>query len=288
MVRLASRAILLTVCLAFIAPADGNARVDGVRVWTDVTGAHRVEARLADYRHGVVTLHKHDGVTIRLGLEQLSVADQAHVLQAKDLRVLFGRVVAVADGDTITVLDEKNQQHRVRLDAIDAPESRQDFGTQSRKHLSELVFGEPVRVEWKETDRYGRTLGRVFTGGMAVNLAMVRDGWAWHYKQFSDDETLARAELDARARRVGLWKDPSPIPPWQYRGRSSLAQPPDSEPVRPAVPPARHLPMTVYVTQTGTKYHAASCRHTAKNSIPMDLERAKLRYQPCLVCDPPR
>ena len=98
--------------------------------------------------------------------------------------VIRGRVVGVADGDTVTVLDASKSQHRIRLQGIDAPESRQAFGTRSKQHLSDLVFDREVSVEWQKLDRYGRVLGKVLVGGRDLCLAQVRAGMAWHYKYY--------------------------------------------------------------------------------------------------------
>lgn len=102
--------------------------------------------------------------------------------QAASVRTLEGRVVGVADGDTITVLGAGNRQTRVRLQGIDAPESRQAFGQASKRNLSDLVFDKQVVVEYEKTDSYGRTLGKVVAFGRDVNLEQVRAGLAWHYK----------------------------------------------------------------------------------------------------------
>ena len=127
-----------------------------------------------------------------------------------------GRVVRVADGDTLTVL-VSNQQVRVRLQGIDAPESAQAFGTRSKQALSDKVFGKDVRLAWAGKDRYGRVLGDVYAGGRWVNLEMVAEGWAWHYVRYSSDKRLADAEAAARAARLGLWQDQAPVPPWEFR-----------------------------------------------------------------------
>ena len=74
---------------------------------------------------------------------------------------VHGKVVAVADGDTVTVLSAKNKRYKIRLQGVDAPELRQAFGRQSKKSLSDLVFGQPVRVQLQGKDRYGRWLGKV-------------------------------------------------------------------------------------------------------------------------------
>ncbi len=127
-----------------------------------------------------------------------------------------GKVVGVSDGDTITVLVKKTEK-KVRMLGIDAPESTQAFGAVAKQYLSSIVFGKEVTVQWQETDDYKRTLGFVYVNGQLVNKAMLDAGYAWHYKQYSKDPAFAAAELSARAARRGLWADPNPIPPWDYR-----------------------------------------------------------------------
>ena len=133
---------------------------------------------------------------------------------------LQGRVVKVADGDTITLLDAANMQHRIRLDKIDAPEKNQPFGDASRKHLAALVAGKIVEVEWTKKDKYGRILGTIWAllpARTDVNLQMVEDGFAWHYRHFDSTPSYAAAETAARRTKRGLWKAPAPIPPWTFR-----------------------------------------------------------------------
>ncbi|MBS0263094.1 MAG: thermonuclease family protein [Planctomycetes bacterium] len=133
--------------------------------------------------------------------------------------VLRGKVVHVADGDTITVLTADKVQHKIRLDDIDAPEKTQAFGTKSKQKLSELVGEKEVIVNWKKKDRYDRILGQVHLGRRDINLEMVEAGLAWHYKQYSKDQTFADAEHLARQAHRGLWVDKSPEPPWEFRKR---------------------------------------------------------------------
>src|SRR5262245_45815373 len=131
---------------------------------------------------------------------------------------LTGKVVSVADGDTITVLDVNKVQHRIRLFGIDAPERGQAFGTKSREALASAVHEKNVRVVWKEKDQYGRIVGDVFVGDRHVNLEQVRSGLAWWYKTYAPkSKALEEAEAEARKERRGLWKDRDPEPPWQYR-----------------------------------------------------------------------
>lgn len=130
---------------------------------------------------------------------------------------LEGRVVGVSDGDTITVLLEGRTQIRVRLAEIDAPEKAQAFGQRSKQSLSDMVFGKTVRVDQQDVDRYGRVVGRVFIGTTDVNAEQVRQGMAWVYRQYARDKSLLTIEQEAKEARRGLWSDPHPMPPWEYR-----------------------------------------------------------------------
>jgi endonuclease YncB( thermonuclease family) len=135
----------------------------------------------------------------------------------------FGRVVGVADGDTVTVLDEAKTQHKVRLTGIDAPEKAQPFGTRSKQSLSDMVFNKTVIVETHKRDRYGRDLGKVLVDGMDANLEQIKRGMAWHYKAYQRDQsvddrrTYADAENEAKSAKRGLWSEPVPVPPWEWR-----------------------------------------------------------------------
>src|ERR1700677_2605684 len=108
-----------------------------------------------------------------------------------------GKVVSIADGDTITVLLDKTQ-HRIRLAGIDAPESGQAYGTKSKKILGDKVFGQEVKIEWKERDKYKRIVGEVYLGDRRICLEMVAEGYAWHYLHYSKDPALAKAEKEAK------------------------------------------------------------------------------------------
>ena len=146
--------------------------------------------------------------------------------------ILDGTVVNVADGDTITVLDSNNVQHRVRIAGIDAPEKSQPFGNASRKRLVELVARKEVRVEFNKHDRYGRIVGKVLvtppdcpTCGktLDVGLAQVTTGMAWWYRKYAHEQSpedqgrYGFAEQEAKTKKVGLWQDKYPQPPWEFR-----------------------------------------------------------------------
>ena len=130
---------------------------------------------------------------------------------------ITGRVVTVADGDTLTLLTADKRQVRVRLAEIDAPEKAQAYGQRAKQALSAMVFGRDVRIAVQTTDRYGRTVGRVYVGDVDVNAALVRAGMAWAYRQYLRDRSLVQLEAQARADKVGLWADASPTPPGEYR-----------------------------------------------------------------------
>lgn len=136
-------------------------------------------------------------------------------------RKKIGKVVSVSDGDTITILDSKNTTHRIRLLFIDAPEKNQPHGKQSKAFLSNLVFNKTVTVSWDKEDRYKRILGIVTINKINCNEAMLKAGYAWHYKRYSKRKELQAMEDTARAAKKGLWQDSKAIPPWDYRKTKS-------------------------------------------------------------------
>jgi endonuclease YncB( thermonuclease family) len=148
-------------------------------------------------------------------------------------------VIDVSDGDTVTVLDAEKESYRVRLAGIDAPEKRQPFGDRSKQALSALVFGKPVEVEWHKRDRYGRLVGKILVAKpesactddrcpktVDASLSQIEAGLAWHYKKYAKEQAnedrmrYSQAEDTARAKRLGLWTDRDPVPPWEWRKRS--------------------------------------------------------------------
>lgn len=132
------------------------------------------------------------------------------------------------DGDTLTVLISQRQV-RVRLIEIDAPELGQPFGARSKQSLSELCFGKMAELAVRNRDRYGRTLAQVSCGGKDANAEQVRRGYAWTYTRYAAaNSPLHALEREARTARRGLWGDPEPVAPWDWRrnGRHSLLDPP--------------------------------------------------------------
>ncbi len=127
-----------------------------------------------------------------------------------------GKVVAVADGDTITVMRDLVPV-KLRLLEIDAPEKKQAFGARSKQSLSDLCFNKTATLIAKGRDRYGRTLARVSCEGVDANAEQVRRGMAWVYDRYVTDRALYAVQTEARDAGRGLWSDPDAVPPWQWR-----------------------------------------------------------------------
>lgn len=131
---------------------------------------------------------------------------------------ITARVVGVTDGDTITVLEDGSQRHKIRLHGIDTPERGQPHYRQAKNALSELIAGATVGIRVVDTDRYGRTVGVIYHDKRNINLAMIQEGHAWWYRKYAQyDRQLQGAETEARKAQRGLWTQTDPIPPWEWR-----------------------------------------------------------------------
>jgi len=129
----------------------------------------------------------------------------------------YGKVIGIKDGDTIEILTMQKKTITIRLNGIDAPEKNQAYGQKSKENLSYLIFGRRVKIASTGHDRYGRLLADIYIDSKNVNYLQVAEGFAWHYKKYSDDKNLERLEKQARKNKKGLWKDKYPIPPWDFR-----------------------------------------------------------------------
>lgn len=138
--------------------------------------------------------------------------------QAAFAETILGRVVGVTDGDTIKLLTVEKKQIKVRLYGIDAPESKQAFGSRAKQSLSEIAFGKAARIETVNTDRYGRTVAWLYIGNVNANEAQVAAGMAWWYQAYAKHETRLRdLQIEAQKNKRGLWTDANPTPPWEWR-----------------------------------------------------------------------
>jgi endonuclease YncB( thermonuclease family) len=174
-----------------------------------------------------------------------------------------GEVVSVADGDTVTIRNSSNQQIKVRLAGIDAPEIEQAFGDAAKSQLSRWALGRQVHCEAKKADALGRAVGRLQLDGADLNLLMVRTCLAWHYPghdgELSAPERVAyaRAEAFARTGPCGLFQDASAVAPWAYRRFHSKSPPNFAGGVIPSVGPGssglRTVPLRSYTPKDGTR-----------------------------------
>ena len=160
-------------------------------------------------------------------------------------QALDGRVVSIEDGDTVTILDAGNVQHRVRLAGIDAPERGQQGAQRSRESLAALVYEQPVRVASHKRDPYGRIVGTLWVAPpgapcrgrpecpatLDAGLAQLQAGRAWWFRRYAAEQRVEErasyeaAERDARARRIGLWRSGTAVPPWEWRRETGRRQP---------------------------------------------------------------
>ena len=180
---------------------------------------------------------------------------QSGVVVANNVQlVIEGKVINVHDGDTVTVLDQNNKKFHIRLQGIDAPELKQEFGSVSQQNLSRLVLGKQVSIFWTKVDKYRRTVGSIKIDGRDMNIEQVKAGMAWHFKKYEDEQepqdriTYAAAEQQARAAKLGLWQDPNPTVPgdWRQAVKTNRWGPPPPE-------------GTIIGNSNSKKYHRPDC-----------------------------
>ena len=172
-----------------------------------------------------VTRRRLLGAMLAGGSVLLGIAPSATVAAT----LLTGRVLTVQDGDSFELLTAEGRRLRVRIAAIDAPERHQRFAGRSREHLRELLLGHPVTLTVQKTDRYGRLIADVRRDERDIGLAQLEAGLAWHFRRYAVEQPVARrlvfeqAEQRARRRRAGLWRDETPVAPWQYREQARIS-----------------------------------------------------------------
>ena len=200
------------------------------------------------------------------------------------------KVVGVTDGDTITVLRPGNEQVKIRMYGIDAPESAQPHGKASKANLSALVFGKAVEIDPTDTDRYGRTVARVIVGGVDANAEQIKAGYAWLYRKYCSGAVCAEwAEFENHAQKskAGLWADASPIAPWDWRHAGNSSSSSASAKISkdtPSTNGAYHGNVDSFI------FHDSECRYyNCKNCVQSFSSRdaaIAAGYRPCKVCKP--
>jgi len=150
---------------------------------------------------------------------QVAIAQQEKqaVVVLKLNKSYKGKSIKVDDGDTFTFLSSRKNTYRIRLDGIDAPEKGMPYAGKAKEFLAALLLDQAIELRVVSVDRYGRYVGKIYCKGVNVNLLMVQAGYAWHYKQYNEDYTLAQAEAKARDLKKGLWQNKNPLAPWTVR-----------------------------------------------------------------------
>jgi len=202
-----------------------------------------------------------------------------------------GKVVKVADGDTITVLHD-GEQERIRLYGIDAPEKDQAFGQKSKEFTASLVAGREVDVQRKDTDRYGRTVALVTVNGRSLNESLVQEGYAWVYRQYCKESFCSswlQEESTAKSGKIGMWSDSHIIPPWEFRH-------PKGQQVGELQLPEKTTTGKGVATNTyhgnvnSHKFHRPTCKqYNCPNCTTVFKSREEAiakGYEPCGICKP--
>lgn len=130
---------------------------------------------------------------------------------------LTGKAVYFSDGDTFHLLPANGEKVKVRVADIDCPERAQPFGLEAKEFVMNQLKDKEITINIKETDRYGRKVARVIYDGKDLSEELVKHGFAWHYKRYSNDPELAELEQLARKDKLNIWSKPKPVPPWDYR-----------------------------------------------------------------------
>ena len=144
-----------------------------------------------------------------------------------------GSSVTVHQGDTFTIksISPDEKLYKVRLSDVDTPELKQPFGIKAKEFTAAQTFGKEIRVEYQLADFYGRLIGEVILpGGKVLNEELVRNGLAWHYRVGTSPSTsLERLQYEAWEKKLGIWVELSPMPPWQFRRENVIPLPPVEE-----------------------------------------------------------
>ncbi len=256
------------------------------REWTDKAG-HSVIATLLDVTDTLAQLQRaHGGKPVVIPIKSLSKADQNYITYVttprydQNAEILIGKASQIMEGDTFKLDVLGATETTIRLVGVDAPELDQPFGNEARIWLTEKTDGQILRVELKDKDQEGRSLGDVYIGARWLNHELLIAGLAWHEVKSSQDIRLAQAQLEARSKFAGIWRSASLVAPWDYRNGVMIEtwSPNDADSIG-------QRDDTVYITDSGTKYHRKECRY-AKRSKAIPLSQAVSAYQPCAVCKP--
>ena len=196
-----------------------------------------------------------------------------------------GKVVGVSDGDTIKVLKD-GKQVKIRLYGIDTPEKAQSFGRKAKKFTTNFAANKMVDVKPMATDRYGRTVGLVTVYGQSLNKALIRNGYAWVYRDYCRESFCyewSKLEYIAKKAKAGLWIEPNPIPPWKWRQLKK-----NKTNSSPAFKGGSDL--TYHGNTNSHVFHRPSCKYYSCRNCTKDFKSRRDAiingYKPCGICKP--
>jgi len=147
----------------------------------------------------------------------LSLAKTKAKKPALPSNLIEATCIKVSDGDSIKVRLDDDSVETVRLYGVDCPEKRQSFGRRATQFTKDMVLDKIVNISPVTTDKYGRTIAWVYINGKCLDKELLKAGLAWHYKKYCKNKELAILEEEARAKKIGLWQEPNPVPPWEWR-----------------------------------------------------------------------
>ncbi|REC39804.1 nuclease [Chryseobacterium sp. 5_R23647] len=130
---------------------------------------------------------------------------------------ISGKVIGIKDGDTVVILLEGNIQKTLRVAEVDNPENSQPFGKNAKQFTSDQIFGKQINFIETDTDRYGRTIAKIYYDNKYLSAEIIKSGFGWWYYHYSNDKNLKMLEAEASKNKIGLWSDPNSIPPWEWR-----------------------------------------------------------------------
>lgn len=131
--------------------------------------------------------------------------------------ILIGKVIGIKDGDTVEIIDKLNKTTILRLAEVDCPEKKQPFGTKAKQFTSDAIYLKTIKYIVTDKDRYGRSVAKIFYQNKYLSAEIIKKGMGWHYKKYSTSQELALFEKQARSRKIGLWIDPNPVNPSDWR-----------------------------------------------------------------------
>lgn len=131
--------------------------------------------------------------------------------------IMTGKVIGVKDGDTVEVLDDQNKTTILRLAEVDCPEKKQPYGNAAKQFTSNAVYRKSVSYIITNKDRYGRSVAKVYYKSKYLSAEIIKNGMGWQYKKYSRSKELALLEQKARTQKIGLWADPNPMYPADWR-----------------------------------------------------------------------